>query len=286
MKTKEVVITGGTRGIGLFAAKHLAARGYSVSIVGRNATRLHQAENALKTLADPSTQIRTYQADLSLISETKAVSAQIQRDLPVIDVLINNAGALFTERQTTAEGHEKTLALNHYAYFSMTLELLPLLRESKEARIVSVASNAHLRGRMHWDDLNFEHSYRFGGWSAYCQSKLANVLFTRELSDRLGAERIARSCLHPGFVASHFGKDDKTWMRTFMALTRPLQRTVAKGAETLLWTATSPEAADLYGDYVKDLTITPPSKRAQSREDAKRLWDLSLDACGYTHSPL
>lgn len=286
MTGKEVVITGATRGIGLYTAKHLAERGYSVSIVGRNPSRLKQAQNALESVADASTTIRSYQADLSLISETKALARQLSQDLPALDVLINNAGALFTERSVTDEGHEKTLALNHFAYFTLSLELLPMLRRSKAPRVVSVASDAHLRGKIHWDDINLERGYLFGGWSAYCQSKLANILFTRELSRRLGTERLARSCLHPGFVASHFGKDEDSWMRGFMRLTRPFQRPVSKGAETVIWAATSEQALDLCGDYLKDREIRAPSKRAQSREDAAKLWDFSLNACGYTTSPI
>ena len=286
MDSKEVVITGATRGIGFYTAQFLTRRGFSVSLIARNQTRLAQAKNALLNESDNKTKVRTYQADLSLISETKRVAAQLREELPRVDILINNAGALFTQRAVTREGHEKTWSLNHYAYFVMTLELLPMLRLSSTPRIVSVASDAHQRGHIHWNDINLERGYRFGGWSAYCQSKLANILFTRELSKRLGAEQIARSTLHPGFVASHFGRDERSWMRAFMALSRPLQRSVARGAETLIWAATSDQAADLCGDYLKDRRIRTPSRRAQSFEDARRLWDYSLDACGYSASPL
>ena len=179
MDKKEVVITGATRGIGYFTAQHLVARGYSVSLVARDPVRLKQAQNHLKALADGATSVRTFQADLSSIAETKGLAATLRDELPTIDILLNNAGALFTKRYETPEGHEKTLALNHYAYFTLTLELLPQLRASKAPRIISVASDAHVRGRMHWEDLNFQKSYGFGGWSAYCQSKLANVLFVR-----------------------------------------------------------------------------------------------------------
>ena len=286
MDKKEVVITGATRGIGYFTAQYLVARGYSVSLVARDPVRLKQAQNHLKTLADGATSVRTFQADLSSIAETKALAATLRAELPTIDILLNNAGALFTKRYETPEGHEKTLALNHYAYFTLTLELLPQLRTSRAPRIVSVASDAHVRGHMHWEDLNFRKSYGFGGWSAYCQSKLANVLFVRELSRRLGTERIARASLHPGFVSSHFGKDEKSWMRLFMALSRPLQRSVAEGASTLIWAATSPEANDLCGDYLKDSKISVPSSRAQSRQCAERLWEHSLNVCGYTDCPV
>lgn len=286
MHSKEVVITGATRGIGFATARFLTRRGYSVSLIARDKTRLSQAQNALLSESDHQTKVRIYQADLSLISETKRVAAQISNDLPNIDILLNNAGALFTNRSVTAEGYEKTLALNHYAYFVMTLELLPLIRISQAPRIISVASDAHQRGKLHWNDLHLERGYRYGGWSAYCQSKLANILFTRELSKRLGSERIARSALHPGFVATHFGKEEQSWMRAFMALSRPFQRTVAQGAETMIWAATSDQAADLCGDYLKDCEICSPSKQAQSFEDSERLWEHSIRACGYSSSPL
>ena len=285
MDKKEVVITGATRGIGYFTAQHLVARGYSVSLVARDPVRLKQAQNHLKALADGATSVRTFQADLSSIAETKGLAATLRDELPTIDILLNNAGALFTKRYETPEGHEKTLALNHYAYFTSPSSSYPSFERVKR-RIISVASDAHVRGRMHWEDLNLQKSYGFGGRSAYCQSKLANVLFVRELSRRLGTERIARASLHPGFVSSHFGKDEKSWMRLFMAITRPLQRSVPEGASTLIWAATSPEANDLCGDYLKDSKISAPSSRAQSRECAQRLWEHSLSVCGYTECPI
>jgi NAD(P)-dependent dehydrogenase (short-subunit alcohol dehydrogenase family) len=191
-----------------------------------------------------------------------------------LDVLINNAGALFTERSVTVDGIERTFALNHLAYFLLTNLLLDRLRAAAPSRVVNVASGAHRRGELHWDDLQLT---RYGGqgWTAYQQSKLANILFTRELARRLDGTGVTANCLHPGFVETGFGRNNGPLARALLWLTRPIQRTPAQGADTLVWAATDASLAGVSGRYLQDRAERTPARQATRDEDARRLWDVS-----------
>ena len=202
MQGKVVVLTGGTSGIGEAAAVKLAKMGARLVFVARDSSR---ADATLKRLQKvwPRTAHTSHLADLSLVTETRRVASEIAAAEPHIDVLINNAGLICARRQVTAEGNELTFATNHLAYFVLTHGLLETLRASGSARIVNTASEVHRGAKLDFSDLQSERGYV--GFDAYAKSKLANVLFTRELARRLSGSGVIASSLHPGVVASRFG---------------------------------------------------------------------------------
>jgi NAD(P)-dependent dehydrogenase (short-subunit alcohol dehydrogenase family) len=208
-------------------------------------------------------------ADLSRLSEMKRVAGEIAGD---IDVLINNAGALFGRREVTEDGLEKTFATNHMAYFVVTNLLLPQLKPG--ARIVSTASDAHRGARLDFDDL--QSGRRYSGFSVYGKSKLCNILFTRELARRLEGSGATANCLHPGFVATRFGDASGGLFQTVIGLGKS---TVAlspeEGARTILYLASSPEVEGKSGGYYVKCKPATPTREAQSDADARRLWDIS-----------
>ncbi|MGA3306481.1 MAG: SDR family NAD(P)-dependent oxidoreductase, partial [Stellaceae bacterium] len=205
MTGKTVVITGATSGLGLVASGRLAGLGARLVLVARNRAK---AEAMLRQLREktPSLEAEILIADLSRRDEVRELAAELPRAAPRIDVLINNAGAIFTRRETTADGLERTFALNHMAYFLLTVLLLDRLRKNAPARIVSVASEAHRNATLDFGDLQTAQGY--SGWLAYRRSKLANILFTRELARRLKGSGVTSNCLHPGFVATAFGDNN------------------------------------------------------------------------------
>ncbi len=272
MKGKTIVATGATSGIGQAAVLELAGMGARIVIVARDEARAQATMRRLEAKA-PGLDHRTQLADLSNMAETRTVGAAIAASEPRIDVLINNAGALFSERRVTPEGLELTFALNHMAYFVLTEALRDNLAASAPARIVSTSSNAHDGASLDFDDLQSAKGY--GGFKVYGRSKLANILFTRELARRLAGTGVTANCLHPGVVATRFGSSSGGFMGTLIPFLRPFFISPEMGADTIVYLASSPEVAKTSGEYFVKRKIVQPSAAARDDAAAKRLWKAS-----------
>jgi len=271
MKGKVVLITGATRGIGRAGAEAMAALGATLILVGRDNCRLQETKKACE--AKGAGGVRVYQADLSLRKAVAELAHRITAYEPSLDVLWNNAGGYFAERIVTPEGYEKTWAMNHLAYFDLTQLLFPLLEKSQDPRVLCTASEAHRWGRMEWDNLQGEK--RWDGWKAYCNSKLANLLYVAEQGRRLGNSSIRVGAVHPGLVNSAFG-DENTGLKSkaFLWLKRTLGRTNEQGADTAVWLAAR-EEQPTQGSYYSNRMEKIPSAAARSVSDAQRLWKIS-----------
>jgi retinol dehydrogenase 12 len=285
MLGKTVVITGATSGIGLVAAERLAQQGARIVFIARDRARGEAMLARLRSLGPARQSVSgrehaVHYADLSLLAQMKRVAAQIAATEPRIDVLVNNAGALFARRELTAEGFERTFATNHLAYFVVTNLLLERLKATLGARIVSTSSAAHRRAQLDFDNLQWEHDYR--GFAAYASSKLMNILFTRELARRLGDAAVTANCLHPGFVATRFGDGNGGLMEFFLKFAKRLALTPEQGAQTLIYLASSAAVAQHTGDYFYRCRPAAMSALAQSDADARRLWELSARLTGVT----
>lgn len=290
MNGKVVLITGATSGIGQVAAESLAEMGAQIVQIARDQPRGQAALDRLKTRG-PGAAHAIFYADLSLISEVKRVAAQISQAHPHIDVLINNAGALFGSRHATSEGLENTFALNHMSYFVLTACLRPLLLASAPSRIVNTASDAHEGATLDFADLQSVAAYRgsifesirFGGpgFKVYGRSKLCNILFTRELARQLAGTGVTANCFHPGFVASRFGHESGGFLSFAIGLAqRFAAQTPAQGAQTLIYLASSPEVAAVTGKYFQKCKPAEPSPAAQDEVAARRLWQESAQLAG------
>jgi NAD(P)-dependent dehydrogenase (short-subunit alcohol dehydrogenase family) len=275
MQGKTVVITGATSGIGEVAAIRLAEQGARIVFTARDKARADDTLAALKK-ANPTADHAFHMADLSRLAEMKRVGAELARE-PQIDVLINNAGALFNKRQETVDGLEMTFALNHMAYFVLTNMLLSRLNAG--GRIVTVASNAHRGARLDFDDLQSRRSYV--GFPVYSRSKLCNILFNRELARRLSGSGITANALHPGFVATRFGNDSGGLMRAVLKVAKPIGAiSPQEGAQTIIFLASSPEVAGVSGQYFYECKPATPTAEARNDDDAKRLWEMSEQIAG------
>jgi NAD(P)-dependent dehydrogenase (short-subunit alcohol dehydrogenase family) len=272
MHGKVAVITGATSGIGEVAAQRLAAMGARIVLVARDPKRGANTASRLRGIA-PGVNHRVFYADLSRIAEMKRVASEIAAAEPRIDLLINNAGAMFARRQVTADGLEMTFATNHLAYFVITNALLDRLSAAGRARIINTSSEAHRRRTLDFDNLQSVKGYR--GFGAYCRSKLCNILFTRELARRLGKGPLTVNCLHPGFVNTRFGDQNKGPLGYFFRIAKNFAITPEKGAETIVYLATSDEVAETNGEYFQDCRPKLPSKEAQDDAAALRLWEVS-----------
>src|SRR5437763_7227710 len=250
-----VVITGATRGIGRAAAIELAKRGAEVVVVGRERERV-EAVAAEAQDAGGDAPVHTHVADLALMADVRALADELGQRHERIDVLANNAGALFASRKVTSEGFEQTLALNHLAPFLLTNLLLDQL---EGGRVVTTTSDAHTGGRLDLDDLQSEKSY--SAMRVYGTSKLCNILFTRGLAKR--EPELHANCFHPGVVRTGFGKNENGIWKLLTTLGGPFFRSPERGARSLVWLATSEEGGRLTGEYVED------EKVAQSSADAR-----------------
>ena len=275
MKGKTVVATGATSGIGEVAVLALARMGARIVFVARDEKRAEATLDKLESAA-PRLGHAVHLADLSSMAETRRVGLLIAGSEPRIDVLVNNAGAMFADRRVTAEGLERTFALNHMAYFLMTVALDERLAASAPARVVSTASAAHLRATLDFSDLQGVKGYR--GWRAYARSKLANILFTREAA-RPGAG-VTANCFHPGFVASRFGSETGGWTSRLIPFARTFALTPEQGADTLVYLASSPEVANVTGAYFDKRKAVEPSAAARNDAAARKLWQASEALAG------
>ena len=279
MQGKVVVMTGATSGIGEVVAQRLAERRARIVFVARDPVR---AEATLAKLrkAGPEAAHRVHLADLSLMADTRRVAAEIAAAEPRIDVLVNNAGAVFAKRIVTAEGLELTFALNHMAYFVLTQGLMARLAGSAPARIVSTASAAHQGARLDFDDLQSARS--FSAMGAYGRSKLCNILFTRELARRLAGTAVTANCLHPGVVATRFGESAGGLLGLMMPLVRRLSISPERGAETIVHLAASPDVEGVSGLYFAKCAPATPSPAARDDAAAAKLWEASERLAGAT----
>ncbi|RDW15328.1 short-chain dehydrogenase [Oceanobacillus arenosus] len=285
---KYTLITGATNGIGLAAAKAIAARGANIGIIARNQGRAEEISNQLKKQTSKPIKVDIFIADLSSQRSIRRVAQQILERCPQIDILVNNAGALFDTFQMTEEGVEMTWALNHLAPFLLTSLLLDRLRESDSARVINTSSHGHkmVKSGLDFDNINGEHLYTgikklMGGPTLrYAQTKLANILFTSELARRLEPTNITVHCFDPGLVASNFNQNNGRMAKATMAVMKFFSRTPEEGADTLIWLAEMKDVSGLNGQYCADRQLKELTEVATDRELAKRLWEISEEQVG------
>lgn len=277
MQGKTVVITGATSGIGEVAACQLAEQGARIVLIARDRARGAQMLQRLESIA-PGRNHAAHYANLSRLAEMKRVAEVIAGSESQIDVLINNAGAVFATRQVTGDAFELTFATNHLAYFVVTSLLLERIKVTPGARIVCTASDAHKRAKLDFNDLTFEKG--FSGYAMYGRSKLMNILFTRELARRLEGTGVTANCLHPGFVNTRFGEASGGLMSLALKGAKKFALTPEEGAKTLIYLAASTEVAGVSGKYFHDCKAVSPTAEAQNDADARRLWDVSAQLAG------
>ncbi len=284
MQGKRVLITGATNGIGKIAALELAKMGAEVTIVGRNETKTIMVLRDLKTLSG-NANIDMLLADLSSFAEIKRLAEEFLSRYDRLDVLLNNAGAAFSTFQASADGYEMTFALNHVSYYLLSNLLLETLIETAakqgEARIINVSSGAHTSARNGVRLDNLRDATGSGGFRAYGESKLANILFTYELARRLDGKAVTVNALHPGFVNTGFGHNMQGIMGVAVkALQKLIARTPQKGAETPVYLASSADVMGVTGKYWKDKAQLPSSDISYDREQQSRLWKFSAEITG------
>ncbi|HUB96692.1 MAG TPA: SDR family oxidoreductase [Stellaceae bacterium] len=274
---KIVVITGATSGIGLATAEALATSGARLVLLARDPAKGAAALARLKELNSACDADVLY-ADLSRLDAVRKIAAALEA-LPRLDVLVNNAGAIFNRRAETEDRLERTFALNHMNYYLLTRLLLPRLAASAPARIVNVASGAHRGAQLDFNDLQMARGYR--GRTAYQRSKLCNILFTRELARRIVDMGVTANCLHPGFVATGFGDNTDGLFRIALSIGKRLVAiSPARGAETVVYLATAPEVASKSGLYFGECRVETPSTAARDDVAALKLWNESARIAG------
>jgi NAD(P)-dependent dehydrogenase (short-subunit alcohol dehydrogenase family) len=269
MAGKRVLVTGATTGIGRVTAVELGRAGAEVILIARDRDKAAATLAELAQAGAPPAQALF--GDLSLMSSVRTLADEARAKFDPIDALVNNAGAIFGARAVTAEGFERTFALNHLGYFLLTNLLVDRLPSG--GRIVNVSSEAHRPAKVDFDDLQLER--RYSAFGAYCLSKLMNLLFTFELARRVQARGITVNAAHPGPVASNFGRSNRGVFGFLFALAGPFMLTPEKGARTQIWLASSPELAGVSGKYFAKCKEKKPSPRALDEATQKRLWDVT-----------
>lgn len=276
MKGKTVVVTGATNGIGEITALELARKGAQVIIISRSEDKCRRTVERIRRETD-NHQVDYLVADLSLMADVRAVAETFLAKYDRLDVLVNNAGAYFNERQVTPEGNEKTLALNHLSYFLLTLLLLDRLeataKDAGEARIINVSSDAHRFSPLNLDDLQRESKY--SAFGVYGESKLMNVMFTYELARRLKDTHVSVNAVHPGFVRTGFGKNNNSLMNVIFGFMQVFALSPEQGAETSIFVASSPEVQGISGKYFAKSKPTRSSAASYIEADWRRLWEIS-----------
>lgn len=274
MRDKVCLVTGANSGIGRATVEALAAQGAQVVMVCRDVGRGERAKAKIESRV-AGANLDLIIGDLSSQDEIRRVAAEFEQRHSRLDVLVNNAGVLLGRRQETVDGLEATFATNHLGHFSLTHLLLPTLKASAPARIVNVSSDAHHGARLDFSDLQSRRSY--SGFRAYCNSKLANVLFTYELARRLEGSGVSVNALHPGVVRTRIGRSGPLAARLFFLLGAPFLSSPKQGAETSVYLATSPEVEAVSGKYFLKKAERRTSRLSYDRDVARRMWDVSIE---------
>jgi NAD(P)-dependent dehydrogenase (short-subunit alcohol dehydrogenase family) len=272
MEGKVVLITGGTSGIGRAAATALAAMGAEVAVTGRSRQR---GEAAVEEIRDTSgnERVSLMLADLAVQTEVRGLAEEFRERYDRLDVLVNNAGIIQSKRTETPDGLELTLAVNHLAPFLLTNLLLDLLKESAPSRIITVSSEARRGAQIDFEDLQSERRYR--AFKVYGMTKLANILFTYELAERLEGTGVVANCLHPGGVNTNFGTNNRSFGTLLFRAFKPFMRTPEQGADTIVYLAISPEAGKMTGRYLTDRKVVSSFNEPHDEATQKRLWEVS-----------
>ena len=273
MQHKNIIITGATDGIGLAAAKSIAKKGYHVSLVGRNPDK---GKKALEAIIEYSgnENLDFFECDLSLVANVKDLADRIKQKHSKIDVLLNNAGGANKTKQITPEGLEKTFATNQMNYFVLSTELLDIIKESNDGRIVNVASNAHIGAEIDYENINSEKS--FSAWTSYCVSKLMNIMFTYQLSSM--QDSVSVNVLHPGFVDTNIAGNEGNLIKYIVKFgAKMFARTVDNGADSSIYLSTSDEVKGVSGKYFFKCREIKSSRASYNQEDWKKVWDLCED---------
>jgi len=280
MAGKVVLITGGTGGIGKATAIGLATLGARVGITGRDLARAEQAAADIRATSG-NTAVDAFAADLTSQAEVRRLATAVLDAYPRLDVLVNNVGGFWAHRHPTADGLERTFALNHLAPFLLTTLLLDRLKASAPARVITVSSGAQSMGRIDFDDLQGARNY--SGQRAYNQSKLANVMFTNELARRLEGTGVTANSGHPGVVRTNFGAEDQAWFFTVISrVVRPLLKTPAQGARSPIYLASSPDLDNVTGQFFANGKPKTANKLAYDPDMTAKLWNVSAALVGMT----
>jgi len=270
MQQKNIIITGATDGIGLAAAKEVSKKGYHIGLVGRNPEK---GKKAIETIISYSgnENLDFFECDLSLVKNVKSLSEQIKQKYNKVDVLLNNAGGANKKKIITSEGLEKTFATNQMNYFVLSTELLDIISDSNDGRIVNVASNAHIGAEVDYENINSEKS--FSAWTSYCVSKLMNIMFTYQLS--LMQDKVSINVLHPGFVNTNIAGNEGNLIKYIVKFgAKMFARTVDNGADSSIYLSTSDEVKGVSGKYFFKCREIKSSRASYSQEDWKKVWEL------------
>ena len=270
MQQKKIIITGATDGIGLAAAKEIAKKDYHIGLVGRNPEK---GKQAIETIISHSgnENLDFFECDLSLVKNVKTLSEQIKHKYSEIDVLLNNAGGANKKKIITSEGLEKTFATNQMNYFVLSTELLDIISESNDGRIVNVASNAHIGAEVDYENINSEKN--FSAWTSYCVSKLMNIMFTYQLSSI--QDKVSINVLHPGFVDTNIAGNEGSLIKYIVKFgAKMFARTVDNGADSSIYLSTSDEVKGVSGKYFFKCREIKSSRASYSQEDWGKVWEL------------
>ena len=270
MQHKNIIITGATDGIGLAAAKSIASKGYKIGLVGRNPDKGKKAIDEI-IVHSGNKNLDFFECDLSLVKNVKTLADQIKQQYSNIDVLLNNAGGANKTKNITSEGLEKTFSTNQMNYFVLSTELLNIISESDDGRIVNVASNAHIGAEVDYANINCEKS--FSAWTSYCVSKLMNIMFTYQLASM--QDKVSVNVLHPGFVDTNIAGNEGNLIKYIVKFgAKMFARTVDNGADSSIYLSTSDEVKGVSGKYFFKCRDIRSSRASYVEEDWQKVWDL------------